>query len=203
MRELPSTGPPLAAAIPAAVAAGLLVGGCQYMKAPWTPRTSPAAAAPADTARAPGDTAAGGGAGGAARTGGADPARPDSVPRDTALPEGYPSAAELEEKGPTYTEYDVGPRLLPGPWLPELLRATLAPVVDRNEELSVEDFALFWVLVDREGEVRDVVLHTSSRSRAFDRAARAVAERLRYRPAIARARTVPVWVLARISLLMR
>lgn len=131
------------------------------------------------------------------------PARPDSAAADTLLPEGYPSAAELVEMGPTYTEYAIGPRLLSGEWLTNLLSDTLAPVVDRHEELSVQDHALFWVLVDRNGEVRDAVLHTSSESDAFDRAARVVAQRLQFRPAVAEGKAVPVWVLERVSLLMR
>lgn len=179
--------------------------GCSIARGLQTPNRGPAADAGADTATA--DTAS------------ADAARPDSapaaaVPGDTArapaatpadslLPDGYPTAAELEEMGPTYTPYAVGPQLLPGEWLTDLLSDTLAPVVDRHEPLSVQDYALYWVLVDRHGDVRDAVLHTSSESEAFDRAARVVAERLRYRPAVAEGQPVPVWVLTRISLLMR
>jgi len=105
--------------------------------------------------------------------------------------------------GPTYTPYDISPRLLPGDWLTNLLSDTLAPVVDRHDELSVQDFALFWVLVDTDGTVREAVLHTTSDSEAFDTAARAVAQRLRYRPAMAEDEPVAVWILARVSLLMR
>lgn len=141
------------------------------------------------------------------------PARPDSVPADSAaidsaatdsVPTGERLTVEqLLKRGPTYTPYDVSPKLLPGDWLTNLLSDTLAPVVDRHDELSVQDAALFWVLVDRNGEVRDAVLHTTADADAFDQAARVVAERLRFRPAVADGQPVPVWVLKRVSLLMR
>lgn len=174
------------------------------MKPPWTPRppdaTGAEAGAGADSLA--GDTVSGGEAARAPGAAGDRRVPVDSAAADSLPPPG-PPVEELEERGPTYVPYDVSPQLLPGNWLSELLADTLAPVVDRNEDLSVEEFALFWVLVDREGRVRDVVLHTSSRSEPFDRAARAVAERLRYRPALSDGRPLPVWILARISLLMR
>lgn len=126
------------------------------------------------------------------------PSRPDSVPEG-----GRYTVEQLLEMGPTYTPYDLSPQLLPGGWLTNLLGDTLAPVVDRHDELSVQDAALFWVLVDRDGEVRDAVLHTTSDADAFDQAAQVVAERLRFRPAVADGEAVPVWVLKRVSLLMR
>lgn len=154
--------------------------------------------APADTASA--DSAA---VADTATAGDTVAARPDSVSGDTVPAGERPTLEMLEEMGPTYTPYDISPQLLPGDWLTDLLSDTLAPVVDRHDELSVEDFALYWVLVDADGTVRDAVLHTTSDSDAFDSAARVVAERLRYRPAIADDEAVPVWVLARVSLLMR
>lgn len=187
----------LLVAVPAALS------GCHLMKAPWSPRPATGDAPAADTATV---DSAGADTAGVNRTTRVqrDPgAGTRPAPGDTALPEGYPSTAELREKGPTYTEYDIGPELLPGEWLSDLLGATLAPVVDRNEGVSTDTNALFWVLVGRDGEVRDAVLHTSSRSDVFDKAARAVAGRLRYRPAVTDGRAVPVWVLARVSLLMR
>lgn len=220
---------PLALSLSALTAATLVVAGCGKMKAPWTPRTGAVEGAAADTAAvdtAPGarDTAVGG-ARAPGDTGGADrgapveerPAPADSATADSILTDsvsadsaavdsaggGRLSLEELRERGPTYTRYGVSPQLLPGDWLSDLLSDTLAPVVDRHDDLSVEEFALFWVLVDREGEVRDVVLHTTSRSEPFDQAARAVAEHLQYRPALSDGEPVPVWVLARISLLMR
>lgn len=181
-------------------------GGCRFVaRGPFAGRAMPGDSAAVDSAVA-GDTLI----------------RLDTVAVDSAVAEAIRAAAvsdtaaadtlpggerhsveELLKMGPTYTPYDVSPKLLPGGWLTNLLSDTLAPVVDRHDHLSVRDVALFWVLVDRSGEVRDAVLHTTSDAEAFDQAARAVAERLRFRPAVADGEPVPVWVLKRISLLMR
>lgn len=163
-------------------------------------------AASADTA--PGDSAAAPDTVAAGRAAPPDSVRPDSAAADSAAADsiaagGRYTVEELLEMGPTYTPYDISPKLLPGDWLTNLLSDTLAPVVDRHDELSVQDYALFWVLVDRNGEVRDAVLHTTSDAEAFDQAARAVAQRLRFRPAVADGEAIPVWILRRVSLLMR
>lgn len=149
--------------------------GCSVWRAPWDPYPEPGAdAASADTAA---------------------PAASDSP----AAPP--PTVEALREQGPTDVAYDLGPRLRGGEWRKELLRSTVAPVIDEHD-LPVETFARFWVLVDRAGEVRDAVLQRSSRSEAFDRAARAAATRLRYTPAFRDGRPIPVWVLARISVFL-
>lgn len=204
------------AAIGALLAALLTTAGCRVVRGAWSPPGAGGPTAGADTVAA--DTAEVRPAADSTprdsvppEAAGADTAAPDTAERDTtaraagdtAAGGERPSAEELEGMGPTYTPYDVGPELLPGDWLSDLLSDTLAPVVDRHDDLSVRDFALYWVLVDRDGDVRDAVLHTTSDSEAFDRAGRVVAERLRYRPAVADGNPVPVWVLVRVSLLMR
>jgi len=109
---------------------------------------------------------------------------------------------KLEKMGPVYTPSDIGPMLAPGDWLGDLLEDTLVPVI-KKYHLSPDRAAYFWVLVDDQGEVQDVVLHTSSGQGAFDHAARAAALHLHYLAAHRDGRRVPVWVLARVSLLMR
>lgn len=106
----------------------------------------------------------------------------------------------LRALGPVYTPYDVPPVLLDGR-LEELLRATILPVV-RRHGLEPDEWARFWVLVDREGRVVDHRVHLGSGHAAFDDAAAAAARVLRYRPARRDDEPVPVWVLVRISLLM-
>lgn len=227
----PRPNAPLARAALGALLVGLItVAGCRVVRGPWSPPPGTGPSAGADTVAV--DSAGGRPAAdsispdslpseaagrdtAASDTAGRDTAeqgdeaeedrraRPDTAPADTLPDAERHSAEELEEMGPTYTPYDLSPELLPGDWLSDLLSDTLAPVVDRHDELSVQDFALYWVLVDREGDVRDAVLHTTSYSEAFDRAGRVVAERLRYRPAVADGEAVPVWVLVRVSLLMR
>ena len=128
----------------------------------------------------------------------ADPAAPEppSGPVTTT------DVKKLEEMGPVYTPSDIGPMLAPGDWLGDLLEDTLVPVI-KKYHLSPDRSAYFWVLVDDQGEVRDVVLHTSSGHGPFDHAARAAALHLHYLAAHRDGQRVPVWVLARVSLLMR
>lgn len=138
-----------------------------------------------------------------------DSAAADSVGKETAHAPEPPSGPvtttdvkKLEEMGPVYTPSDIGPMLAPGDWLGDLLEDTLVPVI-KKYHLSPDRAAYFWVLVDDQGEVRDVVLHTSSGHGAFDHAARAAALHLHYLAAHRDGQRVPVWVLARVSLLMR
>lgn len=106
----------------------------------------------------------------------------------------------LKALGPVYTPYDVGP-VLRKQGLEGLLRATILPAI-RKHDLPPDEWARFWVLVDRQGRVVATVDHLTSGHAAFDDAARVVAESLRYRPAVRDDEFVPVWILARISLLM-
>jgi len=123
--------------------------------------------------------------------------------------DGYPGGPvyvtdldSLRRLGPVYTPYDRSPVLRPGDWLRNLLRDTLVPVIERHD-IPSDASARFWVLVDRNGRVAEVVLHLTSGHDAFDQAARAAARFLRYRPARRDGEWVPVWVLTPISLLMR
>lgn len=124
--------------------------------------------------------------------------------------DGYPAGPvtvtdveKLMELGPVYTPYHLGPTLATREdRLDGLLKATLVPVIQRYE-LAPDEWARYWVLVDAEGRVRDATLQLPSGHASFDSAARAVAENLRYSPARRNDEPVPVWILARISLLMR
>lgn len=111
------------------------------------------------------------------------------------------SIDSLRSLGPVYTPYDRGPVLRDGDYLDGLLKAAVIPVI-RELDLSPETWARFWVLVGPEGRVRDAETHLGSGHGAFDAAAEAVARRLRYLPARRDGQPVPVWVLARVSLLM-
>jgi len=122
----------------------------------------------------------------------------DAYPHGPVLTADVDSLAGI---GPVYTPYDRGPVMRTGDYLDGLLKATLVPVI-HERDLSPETWARFWVLVDVDGRVRATGLHLGSGHAAFDAAAKAVAERLRYLPAERDGSPVPVWVLARISLLM-
>jgi hypothetical protein len=110
--------------------------------------------------------------------------------------------AKLKAMGPVYTPYDLGPILVPGDWLGDLLQDTLVPVIEKHH-LPPTTGAYYWVLLDTQGEVKDVVLHTTSENARFDQAARAAALHLHYLAAHRDGKRVPVWVLVRVSLLMR
>lgn len=112
-----------------------------------------------------------------------------------------PTVEELKESGPSFTEYDVSPRLRRGRYLDDLLDRILVPVVT-EKELDPDTRALFWVLVNREGRIEEAVLQTTSGSDQFDTTAAIVARRLRYRPARRDDAPVPVWVLVSVSILM-
>lgn len=145
--------------------------------------------------RAAGDTAREGAGGrpGAAQPGEGDGAGPSGAVRVTYVD-------SLKALGPVYTPYDVRP-ILRTEGLEGLLRATILPVIQKHD-LAPDEWARFWVLVDREGRVADHRLHLTSGHAAFDAAAAAAAQHLRYRPAYRDDAPVPVWVLVRVSLLM-
>lgn len=142
----------------------------------------------------------------------ADTAREDRQEAEEAsdVDDGYPAGPvtttdveELEAMGPVYTPYRVGPTLTTrAERLDGLLKATLVPVI-RRYELPPDEWARYWLLVDAEGQVRTTVLQLPSGHSSFDEAARAVAESLEFEPARRDDRPVPVWILSRISLLMR
>ncbi len=142
----------------------------------------------------------------------ADTAREDRQEAEEAgdADDGYPAGPvtttdveELEAMGPVYTPYRVGPTLTTrAERLDGLLKATLVPVI-RRYELPPDEWARYWLLVDAEGQVRTTVLQLPSGHSSFDEAARAVAESLEFEPARRDDRPVPVWILTRISLLMR
>lgn len=120
--------------------------------------------------------------------------------RDSSAPP-VRSVEELQESGPTYVVYDRGPVLRGSDRLTDLLEEHLLPVIEERD-LPLRTFALFWVLVRRDGTVADLELHTSSGVEPFDRAAAEVARRLKYDPAYRRGRPLPVWILDRIHLRM-
>lgn len=156
-----------------------------------------------DSARAMEARRAHGGASARSDTTGPRPGT-DRAEGEGAYPHGPVLTTDLDSLaaiGPVYTPYDRGPVLRTGDYLDGLLKATLVPVI-HERDLSPETWSRFWVLVDVNGRVRATGLHLGSGHAAFDAAAKAVAERLRYLPAERDGSPVPVWVLARISLLM-
>lgn len=181
---------------------------------------APAPGATEEDPVATADASAGAEAGGDDEEAGQEDAGPEGegpVPQEateedagarTPDPQDYPSGPVYETDvdvlrsiGPAYTPYDVPPALQRGEYLEGLLRATLLPIIEKYD-LPPDEWARFWVLVDANGRVAATRLHLTSGHAVFDDAAAAAAERLRYRPARRDGEPVPVWVLARISLLL-
>lgn len=123
----------------------------------------------------------------------APPPVPDSVRAETE---------RLKALGPAYTPYEEGPRLIWDEVAQRAVVETLAPVIE-SRDLPVSTRALLWVLVGADGVVAAAVVQTSSSIDAFDRAALALAEELRFAPARTDGNRVPAWVIREISLLMQ
>lgn len=168
----------------AAAVAGLLTAACVRIPPPSS---------------GPGDGSGEGSGGGASGAGGGETA---SAPLPPPAPDAEAELARLREAGPTYTPYDRGPRVLWNVESERLLTSRLLPVL-KEEDLPARTRALFWVLVGPGGRAADAVIQTSSGNDAFDAAAREVAAGLRFFPATAGGRAVPVWVVREISLLMK
>ncbi|MFQ5690957.1 MAG: energy transducer TonB [Gemmatimonadota bacterium] len=105
-------------------------------------------------------------------------------------------------EGPAYTPYDEGPQAIWDEEIQKLLVDTLLPVL-RKHDLPARTETLLWVLIGPDGQVADAVVQTSSGNEEYDRAAEAVAVRMRFRPALRAGHAVPVWVIRDISLVMQ
>jgi len=152
----------------------------------------------------------------------AEQARQDSIARAQALADSIAAVIEtarrdsitaamaaatmdvdrLRELGPSYIPYDEGPRVVWDTETQAQLSVALLPVL-REQSLPARTKTTFWVLITVDGRVADAVVQTSSGSAAFDQAAAAFTETLRFSPAIRAGRPVPAWVLREISMLMR
>lgn len=158
-------------------------------------------AAAGDSAAASSDSAgSAAGSDNAASTAASSTAR--KKPEPPSGPVTITDVKKLRAMGPVYTPYDLGPILVPGDWFGDLMKDTLVPVIEKYH-LPPTEATYYWILVDAQGDVKDVVLHTTSENARFDQAARAAALHLRYLAAHRDGKRVPVWVLVRVSLLMR
>ena len=139
---------------------------------------------------------------------GGDDAGPLDAPPETAAPDPAtgpdPDAelTQLRESGPTYTDYNEGPRLVWDTDAEALLATTLLPVI-RAEDLDADTSANLWLLVRSDGRVDASTVQRSSGSAAFDAAAERAAAALIFAPALRDGRAVPLWIVREISLLMR
>ncbi|MXW56758.1 MAG: TonB family protein [Gemmatimonadales bacterium] len=110
--------------------------------------------------------------------------------------------AELRESGPAYVAVEEPPRLVWDTDAEAALATTLLPVI-RAEGLDADIAASIWILVRTDGRVEATAIQVSSGDQAFDAAAVRAARGLLFSPALRDGRATPVWVLRKISLLMR
>ncbi len=183
----------------------LSAAGCATLFGKHGAQTAPAAqAAEGDTVAADSGTAAAAGSdtGAAASAAASAQSKAEKKPEPPSGPVTITDVKKLRAMGPVYTPYDLGPILVPGDWLADLMQDTLVPVIEKYH-LPPTEATYYWVLLDAQGEVKDVVLHTTSENARFDQAARAAALHLHYLAAHRDGKRVPVWILVRVSLLMR
>lgn len=130
-------------------------------------------------------------------------APPRVVIPDPAVPVPEPSPPGPdppdEEPGsippPQLTPHDVPPRLMNRG---EVERTLLDLYPGSLEVMEVGGAVTLWLYVNVDGQVVRVVVREPSQFRAFNRAARAVARAMRFRPAEQAGEPVPVWVQQRI-----
>lgn len=119
------------------------------------------------------------------------PADPVEVPRP-ALP--VPGPVELSE-APEWTPHDVPPRLVNPEQVRGLIMARYRARATEAGGLEAEEGrTVLWLYVDDAGRVRKMQLRRSSGSEELDGLARKAAGEMRFRPALFRGRTVPVWI---------
>lgn len=92
---------------------------------------------------------------------------------------------------PVFTPYSVGPEITN--------RAEVTRALDRAYPAVLRDAGIggsarVWFFIDEEGRVQDTRIETSSGHAELDRAALAVADVMRFTPALNRDQPVPVWV---------
>lgn len=179
------------------LAAALVVTACY--------RPPPPGTAPSDGARsAEPESPRGEPEGDAARPRDTPPDEEDSAARPSA-PIDFDAEAELENllaTGPIFVPVDQGPEIVWDTDAEATLSTRLLPVL-RAEDLPAATKVRLWLLVSAEGRVVDTVVHTTSGNGTFDETGAEVARLLRFRPAVRSDRSVPVWVLREISMLMQ
>lgn len=122
-----------------------------------------------------------------------EPAVPVPTPSDPS-----PEVRD-EEPGeippPRLTPHDVPPRLLNRREVEETL-TDLYP--GELEIMRIGGVVTLWLYIEADGEVSRTVVREPSQFESFNRAAEAVAQSMRFRPARQAGDTIPVWVQQRI-----
>ena len=103
-----------------------------------------------------------------------------------------PADVKRQKKGgPVYVAHDVGPRILNGAEVAELLEQNYPRTL---REAGVQGTVILWVYVDIEGLPADCLVHSSSGYQMLDSAAQKVAAQMRFAPAQLMDKSVAVWI---------
>lgn len=122
----------------------------------------------------------------------------EAYPREGPPP---PAQTATTEGAPVFFfKPDIPPRLTNGHEIERLLRSEYPPLL-RDAGISGTATVLFHI--DEEGSVMETRLGTGSGHEAFDRAAMAVADRMRFSPAMNRDLRVAVWVAIPVTFSVR
>lgn len=102
-----------------------------------------------------------------------------------------PDVSPTVEDRPRFIPYDVAPRLKN--------RAEVLAMLEREypgslRAAGIAGTVLLWIYIDEQGRVREARVAQSSGYAALDRAARDVASRMEFTPAMNRDRVTPVWL---------
>lgn len=119
----------------------------------------------------------------------------DSNPTEQLPPPPKSTGDESEEGQPAFIPYDVAPELKNPGEVQRYLRNVYPPSLREN---SIGGTVTLWVYVDEAGEVQKTRVRESSGYDAFDRAAKKVARRMQFSPAMNRDKKTAVWVQQRI-----
>lgn len=110
------------------------------------------------------------------------------------------SAADSGEDRPRFIPYEVAPELKNPREVEAYLQRTY-PTELRSS--GIGGHVVVWLYIDREGRVQKIQVQESSGYAALDQAARRVAGRMEFTPAVNRDRRTPVWVQQGITFEVR
>ncbi len=118
-----------------------------------------------------------------------------SNPTEQLPPPPESTGEEGEEGQPAFIPYDVAPELKNPGEVQQFLRTVYPPSLKEN---SIGGTVTLWVYVDKAGEVQKTRVRKSAGYDELDRAAKKVARRMEFSPALNRDKKTAVWVQQRI-----
>ena len=117
----------------------------------------------------------------------------ESNPVESLLPP--PSAADVTDR-PSFIPYTQAPELRNKKEVLAFLKSTYPSML---KQAGVGGTVLLWLYIDKVGQVQRTVLAESSGYEQLDEAAKKVAEKMHFRPAMNRDKTTAVWLAQSID----